>query len=512
MNLVDALLGAHRESDALALWTQEAKHSFRDVNRAVEQVGAFLLQRGVHPGERVGVFSENSLFSVAAYLGILRAGAVAVPMGSNLSVEHTRFIIKSTEMRLAFVQVLAWEESGGRFDDLATVVLDGEVTERQGGPARVPFAEALAARPAGPWPEVDARKDLAVLLFTSGSTSQPRGVMLTHQNILANTESILLSAPLEPSDRVMVVLPFYYTFGASLLHTHLKAGSSLVIDRRFMFPDKVVARMKETACTGFAGVPSHFQILLRRSKFKASPPDLKWVKQAGGKLATHFIAELVTALPQAKIFIMYGATEATARISCLPPELLATKLGSIGKGIPGVKVTVEDETGKPVAVGEVGEIVAQGDNIAQGYFQAPEDTAQTFRGGRLHTGDLARVDEDGFIFVVDRAKDFLKVGGNRTSALGLEETLLKCPEVVEVAVLGIPDELLGEAVAALVVPRVPGDTGAIAVLQAFAEANLAPQLVPKKIVLLGALPKTAAGKLQRKALRALLEPAPPAPR
>jgi acyl-CoA synthetase (AMP-forming)/AMP-acid ligase II len=310
-------------------------------------------------------------------------------------------------------------------------------------------------------------------------------------------------------DRAMMVLPFYYSFGASLLHTHLKVGASLVLDRRFMFPDKVLRRMQETKCSGFAGVPSHFQVLLRRSQLKRMEfPELRWVQQAGGKLPAHFIEELSATLDHARIFIMYGATEATARLCYLPPAMLKAKLGSVGRAIPGVTLQLLDDDGNPVPVGQVGEIVASGDNIALGYLNAPEESAATFRQGRLHTGDLAKMDEDGYLFIVDRAKDFIKCGGTRTSTKMLEEKLLMFPDIVEAAVLGIPDDTLGEAVGVFVVPRVPSDVGVQERLLAFAAQTLPQHLVPRVVQVLAVLPKNNAGKVMKRLLRNELAPDP----
>ena len=216
----------------------------------------------------------------------------------------------------------------------------------------------------------------------------------------------------------------------------------------------MVASSPPVSPVAIAGVPSHYQILLRKSKMaKMSFPSLRYVQQAGGQLPRSFIHELREALPGKQIFIMYGQTEATARLSYLPPELLDSKPGSVGKGIPGIKLAVLDESGRPVKPGETGEIVAEGGNIAAGYWRDPEESAHSFRDGKLYTGDLATVDEDGFIFIVDRAKDFLKCGGKRVSSRYLENVLLGFPDLLEAAVVGVADEVLGEAAVAYVVWR-----------------------------------------------------------
>lgn len=488
MNFASRLLAGKQSSRSVALETLQGRHTYAELCAAAAGTRARLRRQGARQGDRVAILAENGLFWVASYLGAIGAGCVAVPISSALSREQVASVLSSGQVRHAFCDPRAARAHASALA-AASVAVEGE---------------ALPEDPA-PEAEVDEARDLAALLFTSGSTSRPRGVMLSHRNLLANTASILSALGIGPDDRAMTVLPFSYTFGASVLHTHLAQGATLVLDPRFMFPDKVLLRMAETRCTGFAGVPSHFQILLRKSRLRTVPlPDLRWVQQAGGKLASEFIVELREALPQARIFIMYGATEATARITCLPPGRLAEKLGSAGRAIPGVTVRVVDAEGKALPAGQTGEVEVEGDNVAAGYLDDPAESAATFRGGRLRTGDLGYLDEEGFLYIVDRAKDFLKCGGTRVSCKEVEEALLRFGDLVEVAVAPMPDELLGEAVAAFVVPRAPGDERLEERLRAFAAQALAPALQPKRIWVLPELPKSEAGKVQRPALRRLI--------
>jgi acyl-CoA synthetase (AMP-forming)/AMP-acid ligase II len=199
---------------------------------------------------------------------------------------------------------------------------------------------------------------------------------------------------------------------------------------------------------------------------------------------------------------MYGQTEATARLSCVPPERLDEKVGSIGKGIPGVKLRVLSESGQEVALGEIGEVVAEGGNVTLGYWRDQEETDKCFRDGRLHTGDLAKVDAEGFIYLVDRIKDFLKCGGKRVGCRQLEQQIVQFDGLVEAAVIGIPDDVLGEAVKAFVVSQSPVP-GLEKRLQVFCKERMVPQFVPREIVVLESLPKNSAGKVSKQALRAL---------
>jgi acyl-CoA synthetase (AMP-forming)/AMP-acid ligase II len=298
-----------------------------------------------------------------------------------------------------------------------------------------------------------SESQVATIIFTSGSTGEPKGVMLSHKNLIANTESIISYLNITEKDIIHVVLPFFYCYGLSLLHTHARVGASLVITNSFVFLATVIHDLSTYKCTGFAGVPSHFQILLRKSKdFKNTPfPHLRYVTQAGGKLHNSFIEEFVTAFPEIDFYVMYGQTEATARLSYLPPYLLKEKLGSIGKGIPGVNLEIVNHSGEPVSVGEVGEIVAKGDNIMLGYFDDPEMTRTTIVNTWLHTGDLGKFDDEGFIFVTGRKKDIIKVGGNRLSSKEIEEVVLEIPYVIDCTISSIHDDLWGESIKAEIV-------------------------------------------------------------
>jgi long-chain acyl-CoA synthetase len=326
--------------------------------------------------------------------------------------------------------------------------------------------------------------------------------MISVRNIIANTNSIIKYLALDSSDRIMAVLPFHYCFGASLLHTYLRAGGSIVMDSRFMYPDQVLARMIETRCTGFAGVPSHFQILLRRSNIRRMKfPDLRTVQQAGGHLAPAFVNELRQVLPAAEIFLMYGQTEATARLSYLAPEVIGTKIGSVGKAIAGVTLSVIDEAGRSVAPGEVGEIVAEGENVSSGYWRDANETSKYFRNGKLYTGDLATLDGEGFIYIVDRTKDYLKCRGERVSCRFIEDQLLDSELLVEAAVIGIPDAVMGEAAKAFVVLRDRNLELWEEQVREHCRLRLPLHLIPKEIIALRSMPKNDSGKVMKHVLR-----------
>jgi long-chain acyl-CoA synthetase len=502
-NVTDFLL-AGKTPDRVALRLVHGEHTYGELQRITETIARHLVETGGRKGDRVILLSENSFFWVAAYLGALRAGLVCVPLPTGVAPDELDYILEITEPNFAFLQTAVAATYRDRFHRIP-ILTDTDAPRLPNAPTPIPRTThpVHASGSATPLPEV-CPSDLAALMFTSGSTGRPRGVMVSHANIMANTESIIRYLDLIEDDRIMAVLPFHYCFGTSLLHTHLRVGASLVVGSSFMYPEAMLQRMIETECTGFAGVPSHFQILLRNSSVRNKQfPHLRYLQQAGGHLAPGFIQELRKALPNTRLFIMYGQTEATSRLSYLPPKLLEQKLGSIGKGIPGVTLRVLDESGGEVGPGDVGEIVAVGENVAQGYWRDPTESAISFRNRSLHTGDLGTTDQDGFIYIVGRAKDFVKCGGKRVSCRQLEERLLEFEGLLEAAVVGIPDDILGEAVKAFVVPRRPESSGFAGQVLQFCKHRLPPDLVPHDIVVLDALPKNSAGKVLKQRLKDL---------
>lgn len=468
----------------IAIVTETSQHTYAELLEHVAGTSRALLELGVAHGDRVGLLGDNSLEWIAAYLAVLAIGAVAVPFPTTTRPAQLLELARAAGCRAFFMQ----PKYRARHAGVAAAFVD---------PAR-----------AHKWPsftELASPDDLAALMFTSGSTGAPRAVMVSHRNLVANTADIVGYLELDEHDRIMVVLPFSYCFGASLLHTHLRAGGSLVLDNRFAFPAAVLDNLQRTACTGLAGVPSTFQILLRNANLAGRAqklPALRKIQQAGGRLPDVFIDELRAALPDARIFIMYGQTEATARLSYLPPDELATHRGSIGRGLPSTRLSVLRPDGSPVTADdhEVGEIVARGDNVTLGYFGDPDETARVFRDGALWTGDLARVDADGYITIVDRARDFIKASGHRVSSKEIEDHLVALPDVVEAAVVGVPDDLLGEAVLAFVVLRSAATISRDELL-AHCRRVMPAHMVPRELVLVATLPRGASGKVAKSELK-----------
>ncbi|MDO9301317.1 MAG: AMP-binding protein, partial [Anaerolineales bacterium] len=317
MNTADYLLQSHVEDD-IALISSKEEYTYRELKKAVLAVLDSLQAVGIIPGDRVGILGNNSLLWVAGYLAALKIGAIAVPFANKLPPHELAAQIELVGCKVLCVEKRLHKKYSSVIPNSIHLINEDAVTRQVNNIWTVDSTE------------FDENQDAAWML-TSGTTGKPRVVRITHLNIQSNTNSIVQYLDLTNTERIMVILPFYYCFGTSLLHTHLRVGGSLVLGDTVIFPEKVLNLMEEKACTGFAGVPTTFQMYLRNSSFpNRNFPVLRKIQQAGGKLSTVLIEELIHSCPEAKIYIMYGQTEATARLSYLPPNLLNTKPGSIG--------------------------------------------------------------------------------------------------------------------------------------------------------------------------------------
>jgi acyl-coenzyme A synthetase/AMP-(fatty) acid ligase len=299
-----------------------------------------------------------------------------------------------------------------------------------------------------------------------------------------------------------LVLPVSYCFGASVLHTHLYQGGAVVFDSRFMFTDKVLRAIAQYGCTSFAGVPTAYQILLRRSNLRTIPlPSLRRFLQAGGALSPAAIEQMRVMVPHAEFFVMYGQTEATARISCLPPERLADKAGSVGVPLDNLTVRIVGADGEDVPAGESGELWVAGKSISAGYLDEPEETRRRFRGGWLATGDIASQDEEGFIWITGREGEFIKMRGIRVGFAEIEATVAQVRGVLECAALVVPHAEAGEALALYVVAAEEVDDVVAAVRR-----QLPAKWLCDSITLVAELPRNAHGKLIRSQLPPVTRP------
>ena len=323
--------------------------------------------------------------------------------------------------------------------------------------------------------------------------------MLSHKNLVSNVQSICQSLAISDKDIQMVVLPFFYVMGKSLLNTHFAAGGTVVINNKFAYPASVIQQMVDEKVTAFSGVPSTYAYLLHRSplkKFRTRLDSLRYCSQAGGHMSGQIKTELREVLPEhAQIYIMYGATEASSRLTYLEPERYRQKMGSIGKPIPGVSLQILDEDNRQIPAGSTGELVAAGANIMQGYWKDPETTAGFLTPSGYHTGDLGYQDDEGYFYINGRKDNLLKVGGHRINTQEVEDALMATKLVIEAAVLGLPDTLLGNKLIAVATP-LNGESKENDILSLCAQI-LPKHKVPAEIKFVRSLPKHGSGKINR---------------
>ena len=452
--------------------------SAEDLPRLIPACGASLVSAGLKAGDRVLIGCSLSPSSALVYLGALYAGLVAVPVEDRALSASAGLLLEATGAKAL------WAEAGlqGKGIDQGSIVcLQGDLGK-----------DAAKMMP----PAAREGSDLAALMATSGSTGVPRFVMVSHGNLIANTEAIIRSQQLGNDERAMLILPVSYCFGASVMHTHLYQGGGVVFDRRFMFPDKVLRSIAQFGCTTFAGVPTAYNVLLRRSNIrKIAMPALRRFLQAGGALARERISEMRSIFPMTKFYVMYGQTEATARISCMEPERWEEKPGSVGRPLDNLTVRVADAGGNDLPAGQVGELLVKGPSICSGYLNDREETDRHFRDGWLRTHDLARQDEEGYLWIEGRQGAFLKMRGIRVSLAEVAAKVTAIPGVYECAVRAVDHPEAGEALVLFIVP----DQGTTVVMEEV-RRHLPAHWALDSIRLVSELPKTSSGKIAASAL------------
>jgi len=452
-----------------------------ELPRLIAAYGTSLISAGLRGGDRVLIGCDLSPSSALVYLGAIYAGLVAVPVDERALITSAPMLVEATSAKAA------WSEAGwGREGTCkpSVICLEGDLARDSAG--IIPPADCAAS-------------DLAALMATSGSTGVPRFVMVSHGNLIANTEAIVRSQSLAANERAMLILPMSYCFGASLMHTHLYQGGGVVFDHRFMFPDRVLRAVAQYGCTTFAGVPTVYNVLLRRSNIRRiQMPGLRRFLQAGGGLARERIIEMRELFPLVKFYVMYGQTEATARISCMDPDRWLEKPGSVGQPLDNLTISIVDEQGIAVQAGQVGQLLVKGPSICSGYFNDVEETRRVFCSGWLRTGDLARQDEDGFLWIEGRTGAFLKIRGLRVSLAEVESRVAAIPGVYECGACAVDHPEAGEALVLLIVP----DQGARLTTEGIRHC-LPAHWTLDSIRFVSELPKTSAGKVVRPALSVL---------
>jgi long-chain acyl-CoA synthetase len=504
---------ARRVGDKVALVAGAARLTYRDIDLASDRLAGALAQRGVARGDRVIVFMDNCREAVVAIFAALKAGAVLSPINPSTKADKLAYVINNCRARALITQDKLRTVANAALAEAPSVVLTVVAGAKdpaiRGG---MSFDAALAAGlPAPQNTGIDL--DLAMLVYTSGSTGFPKGVMMTHQNVVAAATSITTYLENTPDDVILNVLPISFDYGLYQVLMAAKAGATLVLEQSFAFPQAIFERMKAERVTGLPLVPTMAAIILQmRDLHPGAFPHLRYITNTAAALPPAHVARLQALFPAARLYSMYGLTECK-RCTYLPPQELARRPGSVGIAIPGTQAYVVDEHGERAAPGTVGELVIRGAHVMKGYWENAEATARALRPGPyawekvLYTGDLFRADDDGFLYFIGRRDDIIKTRGEKVSPKEVENALYALPGIREAAVVGVPDPILGCAIKAVVSADPLAGLTAHDVIR-HCSRHLEDFMVPKMVEFRDALPKTESGKISRRAVAAdTLEPA-----
>lgn len=490
---------AERRAGSPALVCGQHTMTYAELLGAVRAVAGGLAELGVAPGDRVGLMMPNCPQFVTSYLGITYLGATIVPIPSLLGVEEAGYILGDSGARV----VVAHEALAGVAREAAAQAgIEIFVTTGEPAAASELTLRGLMGMGTPLTAAATASGDTpAVLIFTSGTTGKPKGAILTHTNLLANCDSCRRAIRVSGDDTFVSILPFFHSYGATVsMLLPLFCGSKNVLMPQFLALETLQAVQAHRA-TIVAGVPTMYAVMLQIKEPGALDlSSLRFVISGGAALPTEVCLGFERAFG-VPVVEGYGPTEASPVVSCSPTDG-SRKIGSVGPPLPDVEVMIVDDEMNAMRLGEVGEICVRGPNVMTGYHNAPELTEQAIVDGWLRTGDLGKLDEDGHLYIVDRKKDMVIVGGINVYPREVEECIQRIGSVAEVAVVGKPSRLRGEVVAAYVVPAEGCGCSTQQVISHCRE-HLAPYKVPKQVYFVDRLPKSAIGKVLKCELRAL---------
>ncbi len=490
LNLASTLTdSAARDPERPAIRLGESELTYGELDELSARLASMLRENGVQPGDRVGVMLPNVPEFPIVYYGILRAGAVVVPMNVLLKRREIAFYLEDSGAKL----LLAWHGFCAAGTNEGAEDAGAELVEIE----PFSFAETLAGFEPNAGVADTAGDDTAVILYTSGTTGKPKGAELTHENLSRNADvSARTTSEIGPGDIVLGALPLFHSFGQTVaMNASLRYGACLTLVPKFD-PGEALETMQRDGVTHFYGVPTMYGALLNhpdREDYDTS--TLRICITGGASMPVEVLRGFEEAFG-AKVMEGYGLSE-TSPVACSNHPDRERKAGSIGTPIEGVEMRVVDEDDKEVEQGEVGEIVIRGHNIMKGYWERPEATEEAMRGGWFHSGDMARVDEDGYFFIVDRKKDLIIRGGYNVYPREVEEVLYEHPKIREAAVVGVPHDEWGEEIGAAVVLH-DGEELEAEEVSAYVKERIAAYKYPRTVWFIDDLPKGPTGKILKR--------------
>jgi long-chain acyl-CoA synthetase len=495
--------------DKTALIFDDKRFSYREIDNKANSLANALIENGLRKQDRVAICLGNSPETVISLYGILKAGGVFVILNPQMKANKLNYVLNNCQARVLITNTAGLADSPDTPYLKTVIVTDKGETSSVVQPVTLePLSfnsivnTCSSTRP--PKEVIDI--DLASLVYTSGSTGKPKGVMLTHLNMLTAARSIIEYLQNSSNDVIIDVLPLFFDYGLYQIIMSIMFGGTVVLERSFLYPYKIMESMIKYQVTGLPLVPTIAALLLTlRNLSGKNVPNLRYITNTGQSLPPSHITRLRSTFPQVKLFSMYGLTECK-RVSYLPPEELDRRPSSVGKAIPNTETYIVDMNDRPITTPWTpGQLVVRGSHVMAGYWGLPEKTSESLRPGRypnervLYTGDLFQQDEEGFLYFISRLDDMFKSGGQFVSPKEVENVLVEHEGIIEAAVIGVPDNILGQAVVAFVVVdgQLKMDEQAIIT---FCSQRLEKHLVPKRVISCSVLPKTSTGKIQKSEL------------
>lgn len=504
---------AEKYPDKEALVFNGQRLSYSELNNRSTQLANSLIELGLNRHDRVIIFLDNSVETIISIWGILKAGGAFVVLNPLIKSNKLEYIIKDSGAKIIITHSrkydLVSEAINYNYEDKKIIWVGASIDNINS----FNFGELIQRQSNDVSKKLNFRMekiidyDLAALIYTSGSTGEPKGVMSSQLNMISAARSIIEYLENTPDDIILDVLPLSFDYGLYQMIMSVMFGGKLVLETSFMFPLKILKAIKEEDVTGFPIVPTIIALLLKMKELERYELEsLRYITNTGAAFPVPHIQKFNQMFPHVKIFSMYGLTECK-RITYLSPNQIQKHPGSVGKAIPNCEVFIFDENDNEVQPGEVGELVVRGSNVMRGYWNASELTQKVYRPGKiqgetlLYTGDLFRKDEDGFLYFLGRKDDMIKSKGERISPKEIENVLCSIPGVAEAAVLGVPDEILGQAIKAYIVKKDGSLIDQNFILQ-YCMQNMESFMVPKYVEFITELPKSPNGKVDKKILKA----------
>ncbi len=505
---------AHEHPEKVALVVDQNRSTYLELDQQSNRLANALVQRGVERGDRVAIHLDNALESVVSIFAVLKAGGVFVMVNPTTKIDKLIYVLNNCRASALIIPEKKRNtilEHSDLLPHLRTAVTVGPATQQlEDNDLQMPRFES--------WEQLQAEfsesitppnvptisVDLAALVYTSGSTGNPKGVMLTHLNMTSAARSITTYLMNEPDDIILNVLPLSFDYGLYQLLMAFRVGATLVLEKSFTYPHAILQRIIDEQVTGFPLVPTISAILLKMDLSKYDFSKLRYITNTGAALPTEHILTFRKRLPHVQIFSMYGLTECK-RVSYLPLDQVDIRTGSVGIAMPDTEVFIVDDKGHRLPPEQVGELVVRGANVMKGYWEAPERTAERLKPAEipnemyLYTGDLFRMDREGYLYFVGRRDDIIKSRGEKVSPKEVENVLFAHEGISEAAIVGDPDAVLGQSIRAIVTLMPYQELTEKEVL-AYCRKHLEDFMVPQKIEFRDELPKSPNGKIDKKQL------------